>query len=138
MRLSEIVHVELVKNLGALGRHAGAGDDGVGYSSSNAQTPFEIRSIQSLEHEVHGLHHVVLEIGNGAAERGSDSRQSRHQGAIQSNLTHEGAGVQRAAAAKRHEDEVIGIMPALDGDKAYGSRHFRFGHAHDGLRRLRN
>ena len=42
------------------------------------------------------------------------------------------------AAAKRHEDEVIGIMPALDRDKTHGPRHLRFGHAHDGLRRLRN
>jgi len=89
MRLAEIVHVELVKNLGALDRHAGAGDDGVRDRGSDAQPPLEIRSIQSLEHEVHALHHVVLEIGNGAAERGSDSRQSRHQRAVQSNLTHE-------------------------------------------------
>ena len=34
--------------------------------------------------------------------------------------------------------EVIGIMPALDRDEAHGSGHFRFGHAHDGLRCLRN
>jgi hypothetical protein len=60
MRLSEVVHVELVKNLGALGRHAGAGDDGVGCRPGDAQAPFEIRSIQSIEHEVHGLHRVVL------------------------------------------------------------------------------
>ena len=78
-----------------------------------------------------GLHHVVPQVGEHAAERRGDARKARHQRALQTDLADQRADVQRAAAAERHRDEAGRIVAALDRDEPDRAGHARVGDPHD-------
>ena len=94
------------------------------------------RSVETIEEQVHGLHLVVANIRNDAAERGRHARISRHQCGLQADILDQGAHMEGPAAAEGHGREPAGIMTALDRDEPDGTGHLAVRDPHDGLRRL--
>ncbi len=90
--------------------------------------------VEPVEHEIERLHHVMAQIGQHAAERRRDAGEARHQRAFQADLADQGAGMQRAAAAERHGDEMRRIVTALHRNQPDRASHARLGDAHDGGR----
>ena len=67
-------------------------------SSAAASSPSSV--------QVDGLHLVVADIGDDAAERRGHARIARHERSLQPDLLDQRAGMQRAAAAERHGGEA--------------------------------
>ena len=129
------MHVELVEHVGALDRNAGGRDHRARLAAELAHPARQRRRVETFEHDVEGLHHVMPQIGQHAAERRRDAGKARHQRALQSDLPDQRADMQRAAAAERHRDEVRRIVAALDRDQPDRAGHARLRDAHDGRRR---
>ena len=134
--LPEIVHVELVDDVDALDCHAGRRHHRPRAAPAAAMRRSSAAQIEAVEHEIDGLHLIVAEIGDDAAERRGDAGEARDHRALQSNLLDQRARMQRAASAERHGGEFRRIVSALDRDQPDGAGHARLGDAHDRFRRL--
>ena len=104
--LPDIVHVELVDDVDALDRNARRRDHRcaaspaatIRWSSAAASSPSSIRlRVCTWSCRRSAMH---------AAERRGDAGKARHQRALQPDLPDQRAGMQRAAAAERHGDEL--------------------------------
>ena len=135
MGLPLVVHIQLVLNVDPLDRDPRGRDDGTGLPAGGTHPPFERRGVETVEHDIECLHHVVPQVGKHAAERRGDAGESRHQRSLQSDLANQCAGMQRAAAAEWHGYEARSIVVALDGDQANRPGHAGVGDLHDRSRR---
>ena len=133
--LSAVAHIELEANLAPLDRRLDTVDQCQPALGLHSHFRFQTRRIEAVEGQVDGLHKVVPHIGDHAADGAGDAGKARDQRGADAHLAHQGAAVQRAAAAERHQGEAAGIMPALDRYEADCAGHPRVGDPNDGLGR---
>ena len=131
MGLAEIVHVELIDDVGALDRNARRRDHRRGVAARRLHPLLQRRRVEPFEHHVERLHRVVAQVRQHAAERRGDAGEARHQRGLEPELADERAGMQRAAAAERHGDKARRIVAALDRNQPDRARHARLGDPHD-------
>ena len=107
MGLADIVHVEFKQHVDALDRHAGALDDALRRRAFVASLALQRRCVEPVEHQVDGLHLIVAQVGDHAAERRGEAGIARRDRRLQADFLDQRARMQRAAAAERHQREVL-------------------------------
>ena len=132
--LAKIVHVEFVYNVDALDGDFRRRNHRPRLFAGRHHARVERGHVKAIEREIDGPHLVVPQIGDDAAERGSDAGEAWDDRAFQADLLDARAGMQRTAAAERHRRELRRIVAPLDRHKSNGTRHPRVGDAHDRLR----
>ena len=131
MGLPEVVHVEFEGDVHGFDRNLCGFDNASRFFSGDFHALRQHRDVQAVEHQVDGLHLVVTQVRDHAAERRSHAGKARHDSAVQADFLNQRRGMQRAAAAERHRDEFLWVVAALDRDKANGTRHARVCDAYD-------
>jgi hypothetical protein len=129
------MHVELEQHVDAIDRKARRLDDSLRLLRLGDHPLVKRGGVDALEAQVHGLHLVMPDIGDDAAERRGHAGIARDERGLEADVLDQRADMQRTTAAEGHGGELGRIMPALDGHEANGACHLGIGDTDDRLGR---